>query len=224
MSLTRSAAAVAIAAALAGIATPAQAQYSESSAWITPFAGVYFGGSFDPVSNTYSVNNLDVGTAFTFGARLGYKFNPSIGLVFEYAHADPTLTVKCSIASAGAWCGRELDLSSNIYEGTFNFYFGSTPDMQGYIAIGGGASSMSATGADSLGNSVEGSSTQFSTVFGLGGTKMMNEKVGLTLDGRYRWVNVDGADSYYCYYYCYAYDTSWYGSGEITLGIKYQFK
>ena len=71
---------------------------------------------------------------------------------------------------------------------------------------------------------MSGSSTQFSTVFGLGGTKMMNEKVGIVLDGRYRWVNVDGADSYYCYYYCYAYDTSWYGSGEITLGIKYKFK
>ena len=86
MSFTRSVAAVAVAAALAGFATPAQAQYSESSVWITPFAGAYFGGSFDPVSNTYSVNKLDVGTAFTFGARLGYKFNPSIGLVFEYAH------------------------------------------------------------------------------------------------------------------------------------------
>jgi hypothetical protein len=224
MSLTRSAAAAAVAVALAGFATPAQAQYSESSAWITPFAGAYFGGSFDPASNSYSVNKLDVGTAFTFGARLGYKFNPSIGLVFEYAHADPTLTVKCSSALAEVWCGKEIDLSSNIYEGTFNFYFGSTPQMQGYIAIGGGASSMSATGTDSLGNSVSGSSTQFSTVFGLGGTKMMNEKVGVTLDGRYRWVNVDGADSYYCYYYCYAYDTSWYGSGEITLGLLYKFK
>ena len=224
MSLTRSAAAVAVAAALAGFATPAQAQYSESSAWITPFAGAYFGGSFDPVSNTYSVNKLDVGTAFTFGARLGYKFNPSIGLVFEYAHADPTLTIKCNNPNAGEWCGRELDLSSNIYEGTFNFYFGSTPEMQGYIAIGGGASSMSATGQDSTGAERSGSSTQFSTVFGLGATKMMNEKVGIVLDGRYRWVNVDGADSYYCYYYCYAYDTSWYGSGEITLGVKYKFK
>ena len=177
-----------------------------------------------PVSNTYSVNKLDVGTAFTFGARLGYKFNPSIGLVFEYAHADPTLTVKCSNPNAGTWCGRELDLSSNIYEGTFNFYFGSTPEMQGYIAIGGGAASMSASGQDSTGATREGSSTQFSTVFGLGGTKMMNEKVGIVLDGRYRWVNVDGQDSYYCYYYCYAYDTSWYGSGEITLGVKYKFK
>ena len=224
MSLTRSAAAVAVAAALAGFATPAQAQYSESSAWITPFAGAYFGGSFDPVSNTYNVNKLDVGTAFTFGARLGYKFNPSIGLVFEYAHADPTLTIKCNNPNAGTWCGRELDLSSNIYEGTFNFYFGSTPEMQGYIAIGGGASSMSATGQDSTGAERSGSSTQFSTVFGLGATKMMNEKVGIVLDGRYRWVNVDGADSYYCYYYCYAYDTSWYGSGEITLGVKYKFK
>lgn len=224
MSVIRSTAAVAALAGLALFATPAQAQYSESSAWITPFAGAYFGGSFTPTSNSFGVRKLDVGTAFTYGARLGYKFNPSIGLVFEYAHADPTLTVQCNTASAGVYCGKEIDLGSNIYEGTFNFYFGSTPQMQGYIAIGGGASNLSGSGQDSTGTTVKGSSTQFSTVFGLGGTKMFNEKVGLTLDGRYRWVNVDGADSYYCYYYCYAYDTSWYGSGEITLGVKYQFK
>jgi len=224
MSLIRTTAAVAALAGLALYATPAQAQYSESSAWITPFAGAYFGGSLTPASNSFGVRKLDVGTAFTFGARLGYKFNPSIGLVFEYAHADPTMTVECNTPSAGVYCGKEIDLGSNIYEGTFNFYFGSTPQMQGYIAIGGGASNLSGSGQDSTGTTVSGSSTQFSTVFGLGGTKMFNEKVGMTLDGRYRWVNVDGADSYYCYYYCYAYDTSWYGSGEITLGVKYQFK
>ncbi|MEZ4413852.1 MAG: outer membrane beta-barrel protein [Gemmatimonadales bacterium] len=224
MSVIRTTAAVAALAGLALFTTPAQAQYSESSAWITPFAGAYFGGSFTPVSNTYGVRKLDVGTSFTYGARLGYKFNPSIGLVFEYAHADPTMTVQCNTPSAGPYCGKEIDLGSNIYEGTFNFYFGSTPQMQGYIAIGGGASNLNGSGQDSTGASVSGSSTQFSTVFGLGGTKMFNEKVGMTLDGRYRWVNVNGADSYYCYYYCYAYDTSWYGSGEITLGVKYQFK
>jgi hypothetical protein len=112
-----------------------------------------------------------------------------------------------------------------VYEGTFNFYFGNTPETQGYIAIGGGADAFSVTGVDSLGQSHTGSSTQFGTVFGLGGTKMLNDKVGVTLDGRYRWVNVNGSDSYYCGWYgCYAYDTSWYGSGEITLGVKYQFK
>jgi len=223
MSVTRSAAALAALAGLAFFATPAQAQYSETSAWITPFAGGYFGGSLDPASNVYGVTKLDVGSAFTFGVRLGYKFNPSIGLVFEYAHADPTMTIKCGTLGADSICNKELDVSSNIYEGTFNFYFGSTPDMQGYIAIGGGATNLGATGM-LAGREVTGSSTQFSTVFGLGATKMFNEKVGMTLDGRYRWVNVDGADDIYCYYYCYAYDTSWYGSGEITLGVKYQFK
>jgi len=223
MSVMRTTAAVAALAGLAIFATPAQAQYSESSAWITPFAGAYFGGSFTPTSNIYNVTKLDVGTAFTYGARLGYKFNPAVGLVFEYAHADPSLTLKCGGAT-GQYCGQTIDLHSNIYEATFNFYFGSTPQAQGYIGIGGGASNLGASsiGIDSLPQNA--SSTQFSTVFALGGTKMMNDKVGITLDGRYRWVNVNGADSYYCYYYCYAYDTSWYGSGEITLGVKYQFK
>jgi len=223
MSFTRSATAVAVAAALAGFATPAQAQYSESSAWITPFAGVYLGGSLDPASNIYGISNIDVGSSFTFGARLGYKFNQSIGLVFEYAHADPTVTFKGGLS--GPLTDQEIDLHTNIYEATFNFYFGNTPEVQGYIAIGGGADAFSAESVDSLGNSVSGSSTEFGTVFGAGVTKMFNEKVGVVLDGRYRWVNVNGSDSYYCGYYgCYAYDTSWYGSGEFTLGIKYQFK
>jgi hypothetical protein len=223
MSVTRTAAAVAALAGLALFATPAQAQYSESSAWITPFAGIYFGGSLTPKSNEYGVSKLDVGSSFTYGARLGYKFNESIGLVFEYAHADPTMTIQCSLLQADSVCGKTLDVKSNVYEGTFNFYFGNTPQMMGYIAIGGGATNLGSS-ATVNGQTYKGSSTKFSTVFGLGGTKMFNEKVGVTLDGRYRWVNVNGQDSYYCYYYCYAYDTSWYGSGEITLGVKYQFK
>jgi hypothetical protein len=226
MSVTRNTAAVAALLGLTLMATPAHAQYSEGSTWLTPFAGAYFGGSFTPTSSTTGatgVTNLDVGTAFTFGARLGHKFNQSIGLVFEYAHADPSLTVKCGLG-AGTYCGQQIDLHSNIYEGTFNFYFGNTPETQGYIALGGGASNLGATGQDSTGATVSGSSTKFSTVFGLGGTKMLNDKVGVVLDGRYRWVNVNGGGEYYCYYYCYYYDTSWYGSGEVSLGVKYQFQ
>jgi len=223
MSRIRSAAAVAALVGLAAVATPAHAQYSENSTWVTPFAGVYFGGSLDPASNAYGVNKLDVGTSFTFGARLGHKFNNSIGLVFEYAHADPTLTINGGLAGGGI--NQKLDMSTNVYEATFNFYFGNTPEMMGYIAIGGGADNFSVTGVDSTGTTRSGSSTEFGTVFGLGGTKMFNEKAGVTLDGRYRWVNVNGSDSYYCGWYgCYAYDTSWYGSGEITLGLVYKFK
>jgi hypothetical protein len=223
MSLTRSATTVAFAAALAGFASPAQAQYSTSSAWITPFAGIYLGGSLDPsASAPGGITDLDVGSSFTYGARLGYKFNQSIGLVFEYAHADPGLTVR---GGNGAVVDQELDFNTNVYEATFNFYFGNTPETQGYIAIGAGADNFSVSGTDAAGDTQSASSTEFGTVFGLGVTKMMNEKVGIVLDGRYRWVNVNGEDSYYCGFYgCYAYDTSWYGSGEITLGVKYQFK
>ena len=140
MSLFRTTGAAALVTGLSLLAAPAQAQYSESSAWITPFAGAYFGGSLDPEGgNLYNINKLDVGTAFTFGARLGYKFNQSIGLVFEYAHADPGLTVKCNGPFVGPndYCGKEIDLSSNIYEGTFNFYFGNNPDHLGHQDLAG---------------------------------------------------------------------------------------
>lgn len=223
MSVIRSTAAVAALAGLTLFAAPAQAQYSTSSVWVTPFAGVYFGGSLDPATNAFGITKLDAGTSFTFGARLGYKFNQSIGLVFEYAHADPTLTAKGGLAGSGL--NQQFDMHTNVYEGTFNFYFGNTPQTQGYIAIGAGADNFSVTGKDSTGTSHTGSSTEFGTTFGAGVTHMFNEKAGMTLDGRYRWVNVDGSNSYYCGYYgCYAYDTSWYGSGEITLGVVYKFR
>jgi len=210
---------VALLTGLSLLATPAQAQYYETSTWITPFGGVYFGGSLSGTTSALA-NSIDVGTSFTYGARLGHKFNSAIGLVFEYAHADPSVTIRGGTAN-----GDNFDLKTNIYEGTFNFYFGNDPNTQGYVALGGGADDFSVTHTDSLGNTTNGGSTQFGGVIGLGGQKFFNEKWGATLDGRYRWVNVNGADSYYCGFYgCYYYDTSWYGSGEITLGITYKFK
>jgi hypothetical protein len=210
MSITRPAAAVALLTGLSLLAAPAQAQYYEQSTWITPFAGIYFGGSLSGVQSAVA-NSIDVGESFTYGARLGHKFNSAIGLVFEYAHADPSVTIR-----GGTAAGETMDLHTNIYEGTFNFYFGNDANTQGYIALGGGADNFSTSA---------GGSTQFGGVFGLGGQKFFNEKWAATLDGRYRWVNVNGADSYYCGFYgCYAYDTSWYGSGEITLGVTYKFK
>ena len=219
MPIIRLAAPVALLAATLA-AAPAQAQYGTSSAWITPFAGIYLGGSLNSVNSTLA-DRIDVGSSFTYGARLGYKFNQSIGFVFEYAHADPNVTIE-----GGTDDGAELnDIHTNVYEGTFNFYFGNTPETQGYIALGGGADNINGSSTD---GTVGGSQTYFGTVFGLGGQKFFNEKWGVTLDGRYRWVNVNGSDSVYCQpffpYYCYAYDTSWYGSGEITLGLTYKFK
>ena len=224
MSKTRPAAAVALLTGLTLLAAPAHAQYYTQSTWVTPFAGVYFGGSVNPTSNPYGATNLDVGTSFTYGVRLGHKFNSAIGLVFEYAHADPTVTIKGGVNS-----GRDAnDINTNVYEGTFNFYFGNDPNTQGYLALGGGADDFNGSFTDSLGVEHSGGKTYFGTVFGLGGQKYFNEKFGVTLDGRYRWVNINGSDSLYCQpffpYYCYAYDTSWYGSGEITLGITYKFK
>ena len=214
MSISRSAAAVALLSGLTLFAAPAHAQFSTTSAWITPFVGGYFGGSLQ--STNSNADRINVGSSFTFGARLGYKFNPAIGLVFEYAHATPTVTLQ-----GGDSNGVRLnDINTNVYEGTFNFYFGNTPELQGYLAIGGGASNINGTNAVG----VKGSNTQFSTVFGLGVQKFFNDKVGATLDGRYRWVNVNGSGSIYCNPWgCWSYNTTWYGSGEVTLGLTYKF-
>jgi len=221
MSKIRPAAAVALLTGLTLLAAPAQAQYYTQSTWITAMAGGYFGGSLNSVNSTLA-NSIDVGSSFTYGVRLGHKFNSAIGLVFEYAHADPSVTI-----AGGSANGEKLnDVHTNVYEGTFNFYFGNDPNTQGYLALGGGADNINSSGTS--GTTSGGSKTYFGTVFGLGGQKYFNDKMGVTLDGRYRWVNVNGSNSVYCQpffpYYCYAYDTSWYGSGEITLGLTYKFK
>ena len=222
MSITRPVAALAVLAGLTLAAAPAQAQYYTQSTWITAFGGGYFGGSLNSVNSSIA-NSIDVGSSFTYGARLGHKFNSAIGLVFEYAHADPSVTIR-----GGTDNGTKLnDVHTNVYEGTFNFYFGNDPNTQGYLALGGGADNINSSGGTSS-TSGGGSKTYFGTVFGLGGQKYFNDKMGVTLDGRYRWVNVNGSNSVYCQpyfpFYCYAYDTSWYGSGEVTLGITYKFK
>jgi hypothetical protein len=67
-------------------------------------------------------------------------------------------------------------------------------------------------------------SSQDSSASGV--TKWVKENLALRLDGRYRWTDVNGDEDFYCDPYfggCYSYDTSWYGSGEITGGFTYQF-
>lgn len=212
MSTSRTAARMAAFAALAlfaGAAT-ANAQALPRSFNITPLAGIYLGGSYDGSSG---VPDLDVTSSFLYGMRAEYRFTRQVGLEFEWSHADPEVKLQSTDDHLA-------DLGVNHYEGTFNFYWGQ-PTTQVYMALGAGATSFSADieGEDSR------SETKFTGLFGLGVTKWVKENMGLRIDGRYRWMDVNGDDSIYCdpFFGCYGYDTSWYGSGEITGGFTYQF-
>jgi outer membrane protein with beta-barrel domain len=177
---------------------------------VSPLAGIYLGGSYD---GSGVVPDLDVTSAFLFGIRGEYRFSRQVGLEFEFSHADPEVKIDATEEHLA-------DLSVNHYEGTFNFYWGQ-PTTQVYMALGAGATDFSAdvSGGESRGE------TKFTGIFGLGVTKWVKENLGLRLDGRYRWTDVNGDDSIYCdpFFGCYDYDTSWYGSGEITGGVTYQF-
>jgi Outer membrane protein beta-barrel domain len=212
MSISRTAARTAALTALALIAGAgaANAQALPRTFNVSPLAGIYLGGSYD---GSGVVPDLDVTSAFLFGIRGEYRFSRQVGLEFEWSHADPEVKIDATEEHLA-------DLSVNHYEGTFNFYWGQ-PSTQVYMALGAGASSFS---ADIEGENSR-SETKFTGIFGLGVTKWVKENLGLRLDGRYRWTDVNGEDSIYCdpFFGCYDYDTSWYGSGEITGGVTYQF-
>lgn len=192
----------------AGAAT-AGAQALPRTFNISPLAGIYLGGSYD---GSGAVPDLDVTSSFLFGIRGEYRFTRQVGLEFEWSHADPEVNVDATEAHVA-------DLSVNHYEGTFNFYWGQ-PTTEVYMALGAGATSFSADNEDGVSRS----ETKFTGLFGLGVTKWVKENLALRLDGRYRWTDVNGDEDFYCDpFFCYTYDTSWYGSGEITGGITYQF-
>jgi opacity protein-like surface antigen len=212
MSMSRTAGRTAALTALALVAgaVAANAQALPRSFNITPLAGIYLGGSYD---GSGGVPDLDVTSSFLYGMRAEYRFSRQVGLEFEWSHADPEVKLQATEDVVA-------DLNVNHYEGSFNFYWGQ-PSTTVYMALGAGATAFSA-------DDIEGESrseTKFTGLFGLGVTKWVKENMALRLDGRYRWTDVNGDDSIYCdpFFGCYGYDTSWYGSGEITGGFTYAF-
>jgi len=199
----------------------AAAQNVPDSWQFTAFGGGYFGGQI------YQGHDgaVEVGTAPTYGARLGYNFNRVIGVEVGWSQAKPNLNLGgycCGMGSGMGGSGKIGTLTVNTYEADVLFSYGSRK-ANGYFALGLGATTLS---PDIAGVSTS-SDTRFTTNVGLGGIFSLGPQVALRVDGRWRFVdtqNTTGSGGWCDYYYgCYYYNTTWYSSGEITGGVLFRF-
>jgi len=104
-----------------------------------------------------------------------------------------------------------------------NFYL-RPGAMRGFFTIGGGATHFGADFDDGSGNPSSASDTRFTSNLGLGLQYSGKGKVGLRIDGRWRYTETNtGGTDVYCdvYGFCYEYDNSNYTSAEVTAGLTY---
>lgn len=212
-----------VAAAALVLARPLSAQ-DRSGTWeISGFGGGYFGGTLYAGSTALFNRDVHIGTAPTYGARLGYNINRVFGLEFGWSQAKPDIHGSGSDQLFGENV-KLGTLKSDVIEG--NFVFNLTHGrVIPYLTIGAGAMIFDASVPGFSGSS----DTRFVGNFG-GGVKMfMTPRLALRIDGRYRSAYISSGDQYYydsngcnhgCYYY---YDSNWYGSGEVTGGLTFAF-
>jgi hypothetical protein len=202
---------------LAGAGT-ASAQNVPDSWQLTGFGGGYFGSQIYQGKN----GTINVGSAATYGARLGYNFNRVFGLEVGWSQAKPDLNgASYYCCDTGSFGGKVGTLTVNTYEADALFSYGNR-HTSGYFAVGLGATTLTPR-ISGVSTSTD---TYFTTNVGLGGIFSLNPRVALRVDGRWRLVdtgNTTGAGGWCGYYGCYYYNSTWYGSGEVTGGLLVRF-
>lgn len=200
---------------LAAIAVVPAAQAQIRPSWeLTGFAGGFFAGDL------YTVNDarIQIKDSWTYGGRVGANLTPQFGLEASYAYGSSDLSVRQSALYSGALG----DVS--VHEIDLNGLFGEAFYRQayGYFTLGIGMTIFDPNITDVSTDT----KTRFATNIGLGVKYFMTPKLGLRLDGRYRLTdtNITTDSDIYCdpYWGCWSYYSTWYDSGEITLGLVYK--
>jgi hypothetical protein len=206
-----------------GSASIALAQYQEKGALeLTGFGGAYFGGTVYAGSSGTLSRDVEVKDDWSYGGKLAYVLSHSIGFEFGYGRSESDMHLGRGAGLPETNIGQLIE---DRYELNLNFYT-NPGQAQGYFTLGGGATHFGAKFNDGTTAKNNGDS-RFTSNFGLGMLFHTSEKLALRLDGRWRWTdtNVGGQDVYCDYYgFCYAYDNSYYSSGELTAGLTYRMR
>lgn len=231
--IARSIAAALAAALLLGTAGIVRAQDADlepprdtrtGSTELTVYGGGYFGGTVYAGTSGTIVRDVQVGDDWAYGARLAYVFNRSVGVELGYGRSTSGLSVE----SGGGFQSESIgDLTEDRYELNLNFYL-SPREMRFFFTAGGGATHFRADLGNAVG-SVSGSAsdTRFTSNLGLGFQYDASEKVGLRIDGRWRYTDTNtGGSEITCdvYGFCYEYDNSSYSSAEVAAGLTYKLR
>ncbi len=210
--------------AAAGLLAAPLAAQDRSGTWeITPFGGGHFGGRLNAGSNALFARDVDLGTAPTYGVRLGYNVNRWFGMEFGWSQAKPDIRARGSDVLFGQ--SQKLgEMTHNVFEGNALVNLARGQFIP-YLTLGAGAMTFDARVPETPGAT----DTRFVASFG-GGVKMfITPRVGLRIDGRYRNAYINDHSNYYydsggCRSGCsYRHGSNWYGSGEVTGGLTFAF-
>lgn len=224
---------------------PAAAQDRTGSWEISPFVGGYFGGRLDNnvaplaqgVSGTSAIDysRTDVSTDLAYGVRLGYNVNRWLGIEADWTRAQADLKARTVVFGApgpGPGTGTITNqfgsrvkvgrLTQDVYEANAIFNFGRRKVI-GYFGLGSGAAVLKTdlTGISST------SSTRYTGSVSLGGKFFFTPHVGIRIDGRYRYTDLDHntRNGSTCSHdgFCDDRRTNWYSNGELTSGLTFAF-
>ena len=222
-----------VATALLGTAAAARAQDPDleppadtrsGAIELTLYGGGYFGGTVYAGTSGAVVRDVEVGDDWTYGGRLGYVFHRTIGVELGYGRSTSDLRVD----SGGGFQSSSIgDLTEDRYELNLNFFL-SPQAMRFFFTVGGGATHFRADFSDEAAATERSASdTRFTSNLGLGFQYDASEKVGLRIDGRWRYTDTNtGSTEITCdvYGFCYEYDNSSYSSAEVAAGLTYKIR
>ena len=198
---------------------------------VTPFAGWYIASD---IYNSYYTSGPGTGrVALDNSVDYGVRITGSrghAGLEFAYTRASSNMRLENLVVGVPRADIGQLDVDS--WDLNFlGYQYTNNPNVVPFGEIGLGFSVIHPK-IDSdvlLGGTAEPDSrSRFNFNFGIGTKILMNEKVGLRIEGRWRVTdtNFNTGGGVWCdaYGYCYNYSSSWYNSGEINGGLSYRFK
>jgi opacity protein-like surface antigen len=204
---------------LAATALPASAQNAPGTWELTPYGGVMFGNQIFQ-GGQGGRTTVDVDTAGTLGARLGYNLSREFGVEFAYGHTTANLNGTNYPGIPGGR-GKIGHLATDSFEMDGVFSWG-TPRESGYFLVGAGSMLLdpTVTGVSTS------SSTRFMWSIGVGGKFAITPNAAIRIEGRVRDTSLPHTTSngVWCdFFWCYGYSSSWYANGEITGGLTFRF-
>jgi hypothetical protein len=195
------------------LTTPGLAQ--ETRRWeVEAFSGGYFGSrtSLTPTTDT----RISDGTAF--GLRGAFKLNGHFRLEASLSRAYANITTLSP--TTGALLEPVQPARVTTYEVGALYGFGGRR-VRGYLGLGAGAMTLPSFGREAESKN----DTRFAASITLAGEFLVNERLGLRIDGKYHWRAADRhLGAVVCESVgCLSFPTNLYSSAEVTGGVTYRF-
>ena len=178
---------------------------------------VFSGGSFGSRIFLTPASDTRIRNGAAFGLRGAFGLTRHFRLELSFSRAGMNVATK-NLATGAVSPARPTHATA--YELDALYGFGSRR-LRGYLGLGAGALTLSPL---TQGASPD-DGTRFAANFAIGAEYLVNARLGLRLDGRYRWrASARRVGAVICESAgCFPFTTNLYSSYEVTGGVTYRF-